>query len=593
METTLDTAAYSWYNVRMDRKDIIHRLCWHLPVLALVGTIALLACCRGCGRKKPAMDPAVAAAYAAVPAPGKLCPLPAWTMVTNDVAARKTVSPRDGSVAARLLAHGAVELPCAFSRVRTERACWDFAVAGDFKDKHGLAFDFWCGDVTQFTGFSVYFKSGAGWYQAPFSPLEERQWHRIVISRARAKGTEGSPTGWHAISTVRICGWRGGTNDTQLGVANLAYAEPPPVRTPEQIAAADRADREWAARQPAKKGEWRGFWCHNYRGLSGGKTWDDTVRLLKENGFNAVLPNLAWAGTAFYPSEVLPVAPVVAKIGDQLAACLSACRKYGIECHVWNICWNLGHHATKAQMAALSAAGRTQVRFDGTARPGWLCPSHPDNLALEIRSFLELAQRGVDGVHLDYIRYPDESHCFCSGCRTRFEAQYALSLTNWPTQVRQDPDVKAKWREFRITNITALVKGVATRIHKEMPGVKVSAAVFQNPETNPGAIGQDWADWCRAGYLDFVCPMDYNYDSPVAFKGVVFAQKRALAGVGAKTLLRPGIGLNCWPDRARDIRMAAGEILAVREAGLDGFSIFDLGARAEALLPVLHTGPTR
>ena len=199
----------------------------------------------------------------------------------------------------------------------------------------------------------------------------------------------------------------------------------------------------------------------------------------------------------------------------------------------------------------------------------------------------------MDGVHLDYIRYPDESHCFCSGCRTRFEAQYALSLTNWPAQVRQDPDVKAKWREFRITNITALVKGVATRIHKDMPGVKVSAAVFQNPETNPGAIGQDWADWCRAGYLDFVCPMDYNYDSPVAFKGVVFAQKRALAGVGAKTLLRPGIGLNCWPDRACDIRMAVGEILAVREAGLDGFCFFDLGARAEAVLPVLRTGPTK
>jgi len=593
MGTTLDTAAYSWYNVCMDRKDIIRRLYWHLPVLALVGAIALLACCRGCGRKKPVLDPAVAAAYAAIPAPGKLCLLSAWTMVTNDVAARKAVSPRDGSAAARLLAPGAVELPCAFSRVRTERACWDLAVAGDFKDKHGLAFDFWCGDVTQFTGFSVYFKSGAGWYQAPFSPLEERQWHRIVISRARAKGTEGSPTGWHAISTVRICGWRGGTNDTQLGVANLAYAEPPPVRTPEQIAAADRADREWAARQASKKGEWRGFWCHNYRGLSGGKTWDDTIRLLKENGFNAVLPNLAWAGTAFYSSEVLPVAPVVAKIGDQLAACLSACRKYGVECHVWNICWNLGHHATKAQMAALSAAGRTQVRFDGTTRSGWLCPSHPDNLALEIRSFLELAQRGVDGVHLDYIRYPDESHCFCSGCRTRFEAQYALSLTNWPAQVRQDPDVKAKWREFRITNITALVKGVSTRIHKDMPGVKVSAAVFQNPETNPGAIGQDWAEWCRAGYLDFVCPMDYNYDSPVAFKGVVFAQKRALAGVGAKTLLRPGIGLNCWPDRARDIRMAVGEILTVREAGLDGFCFFDLGARAEALLPVLRTGPTK
>ena len=61
----------------------------------------------------------------------------------------------------------------------------------------------------------------------------------------------------------------------------------------------------------------------------------------------------------------------------------------------------------------------------------------------------------------------------------------------------------------------------------------------------------------------------------------------------SKAAIRPGIGLSCWQDRTRDIRMAVGEILAVREAGLDGFCVFNLDSRAERLLPVLRSGPTR
>ena len=535
------------------------------------------------------MDAETAAAYAAIPAPGNVRLLPSWVAVTNAATASKSFAPRDGSASVRLLAPGAFELPCEFSRIRSDRACWDVALPTDLGKESGVSFDFWCGDVTQFTGFTFYFKSGKGWYATAFSPLEERKWHRVTVRKDRTR-SEGDAAGWKDVSGLRICGWRGGTNDTQLAIANISFADPPVTNTPAQLAAIDRQDREWAAKQPSKKDEWRGFWCHSAFGLGGGKSWDDTVRILKANGFNAVLPNMAWAGAAFYPSQVLPVSPKVSRLGDQLAACLAACRSYGVECHVWNVCWNLGHHAAKAKIAELAAAGRTQVRFDGTKRDGWLCPSHPDNLAMEIQSFVELAGKGVDGIHFDYIRYPDDSFCFCPGCRARFEARHGLSLTNWPAQVRQDAVLKDKWREFRIANITALVKGVSERVRKEAPGVKISAAVFQNPTTNPSAIGQDWAAWCRAGYLDFVCPMDYNYDSPVAFKGVVFSQKRALEGT--KAAIRPGIGLSCWPDRSRDIRMAAGEILVVREAGLDGFCIFNLDARAERLLPVLHSGPT-
>lgn len=563
---------------------------WGVGALALVLLVVV-----GCPRRRtpphPAMNPETAAAYKAVPVADAQREIAAWRTVATDAAVTKAVVARDNSGAARLLVPGAVELPCAFSKVRSDRACWDLLLPINLAEAEGLAFDFWCGDVTQFTGFSIYFKCGTGWRHTAFSPLKEREWHRVTIPKARVRMQEGKPTGWETVSAIRLCGWRGGTNDTELAVANLSFAAPPKTNTVEELAAEERQNLAWLKRLPTKKGEWRGFWCHAYYGLSG-KSWAETIGLLKTNGFTAVVANLAWAGTAFYQSDVLPVAPQVATRGDQLAACLAACRAQGIECHVWNVCWNLGHHATKGLKDKLTKAKRTQVRFDGTVRSGWLCPSHPDNLAYEIRSFVELAKRGVDGVHLDYIRYPDESHCFCAGCKSRFASKYGLSLTNWPVQVRQDADIKALWREFRITNITALVRGVSAHVRREAPGVKISAAVFQNPETNPGAIGQDWADWCRKGYLDFVCPMDYNYESAVAFKGVVFSQKRHLAE--STIPLRPGIGLSCWKDDRRyDARRVAEEILAVREAGLDGFCVFNLDARAIPVLPLLHIGPLK
>lgn len=541
------------------------------------------------------MDEDTLAAFEAVPESDATKLLKGWQELGKAGKESAMVKPVDLSAAPVLHISSQnvvfVELPCKFSHIRADRAGWDIPVGGDFSTVSGISFDLWCGDVTEFTGFTFYFKSGEGWYHTDFSPIKEREWHRVTITKARAKNTAGKPEGWGNVSGVRICGWRGGTNDTELAVANFAFADEVRPETAREALEREYEDRLWAAKRKSAKEEWRGFWCHSRHGLGGGRTWEDTIRILKENGFTAVLPNMAWAGVAYYQSRALPEFAEVRKGRDYLADCLAACRKYKLECHAWKICWNLGHHASKKVQEAMEKAGRTQVRFDGTKKTGWLCPSNPDNLKWEIQAVAELARKGVDGVHLDYIRYPDESCCFCSGCRSRFEAKYGLSLTNWPAQVRYDGEVKARWREFRVANITELVKGAAREVHSVKGGVKLSAAVFQNPETNPRAIGQDWVDWCRHGYVDFVCPMDYNYDSPVAFKGVVHVQKRALAGAKAK--LRPGIGLSCWPDRTRDVRMAVGEIEVVREAGLDGFSVFNLDARAEKLLPVLHSGVTR
>jgi uncharacterized lipoprotein YddW (UPF0748 family) len=92
--------------------------------------------------------------------------------------------------------------------------------------------------------------------------------------------------------------------------------------------------------QPAREGEFRGMWCHSPFGAPD-LGWDSSIRKLRECGFKAVLPNMSRGGIAYYPSQVLPTYDEVDHKGDQIALCLAACRRYGMQLHVWKMIWNL------------------------------------------------------------------------------------------------------------------------------------------------------------------------------------------------------------------------------------------------------------
>ena len=392
--------------------------------------------------------------------------------------------------------------------------------------------------------------------------------------------------------------WLGGCEGAPLAFMRAVLLDLAPslrakVESRAQALAEAQAAREaWLKGRPSKGGEYRAFWCHSAWGLNG-KDWDASIRFLKENGFNSILPNLAWAGTAFYRSAVLPTAAEVETRGDALEACLAACRTYGVQCHVWKVCWNMGSYATKAFEQQMVSEDRVQVNAKGEKKSRWLCPSHPANRRLEVEAMVELAKKGPDGIHFDYIRYPDGGHCFCAGCRRRFEARLGHSVTNWPACVTGPAEtvgteLKAAWRDFRVANITAVVKAVAERVRTECPGVKISAATYRNAQTDPGEIGQDWSAWCRNGWLDFVCNMDYE-DSPALFRSQVAAQKDVIG----KAKIYPGIGLSCFRSDGNEAVKLAKQIEAVRSLGLDGFTVFNFDRLAERVLPQLREGVTR
>jgi uncharacterized lipoprotein YddW (UPF0748 family) len=359
---------------------------------------------------------------------------------------------------------------------------------------------------------------------------------------------------------------------------------------------AEAMDQSEAARQKVKEafclaqrslpGEFRAFWCHSAFGVAG-ISWDEAAGRLADNGFTAIFPNMLWGGVSFAKSKVLPVESQVAARGDQISQCLAACRKHGLQVHVWKVNWNLGSSAPKEFVDKMRREHRLQEGVRGKEEP-WLCPSHPSNQQLEVDSMLEVVRNyDVDGIHFDYIRYPDSDHCFCPGCKERFEQATSRKLLNWPQDVLGEGAFRQQWLDWRRGNITTVVKAVSAGARAIKPRIKLSAAVFPNWTSDRDGVGQDWKLWCDQGYLDFVCPMDYT-PSNASFENMVTKQIQ-WAG---RTPCYPGIGVSASTSHFGVDRVIE-EINITRRHNTGGFIIFNYGVtESQELLPLLGLGIT-
>lgn len=333
---------------------------------------------------------------------------------------------------------------------------------------------------------------------------------------------------------------------------------------------------------PTRDSELRGVWLANPRGVAAWG-WDRTIRHLSRMGFNAVFPIMAWGGEIAYGGEYLPLA-AAAGGEDQLAACLAACKKYGVECHVWKINFNLGRCHPEI-MAKFKAQDRLQRDRHGK-QVRWLCPTDPRNINLERTIMIEMLRKyDLDGLHFDYIRYPSVDACFCPRCREKFEQFVGKSFVRWPHEMLNGPQYE-QFRRWRADNITRLVKIVSRQAREIRPSVRLSAAVFPDPNRDRWVVGQDWRRWVEEGLLDFVCPMNY-FPMGEFLEGRIRHQVQAVGGAAPVY-----VGLGAW--QMQDVSDLAEQVDLARELGADGYVLFhyDDLTLAEEWMPLLRKGPT-
>lgn len=341
--------------------------------------------------------------------------------------------------------------------------------------------------------------------------------------------------------------------------------------------------RAFALAQPAPRpGERRAVWDHHAVGLYPGD-WNRTARELARAGVTDVFLDVLWPGFAHFEAPGAATSDAFREFGDQLDAAARAGKAHGIDVHAWKICWRLDR-AGEERIGALGREGRLIESVDGATKP-WMCPTDPRNRREELEAVVHAATRpGVAGVHLDYIRFPDPRACYCDGCRKRFGAQTGQPTAPWPAVVRAAPGQDA-FRRWRAESIDGFVRDCRSAMRKRAPGVQLSAAVYGKYPSCVQGVGQDWARWVREGWVDFVCPMNYSTDLGL-FSRYVGEQSRLVD----PRRVWPGIGFSAAESRLSPVQMLD-QARVSREAGMQGFAIFDLNRRLELeALPALRLG---
>ncbi len=343
----------------------------------------------------------------------------------------------------------------------------------------------------------------------------------------------------------------------------------------------------YALSQSSQANEWRAVWDHSGTGLYPG-AWDRTAKLLADHGVNAILANVLWGGVAHFDSRVVPSSMTYRLYGDQLAQAVEAGQRHGVEVHAWIVCWNLTG-APADFVERMRNQGRLIQDADGNEMP-WLNPGHPDNIRLMVDSLLDLASRyDVDGIHLDYIRYPHRRACFSSYSRQRFEQWLGRRVANWPADALPGGRDDQAFRRFRVDQINLSVRTVHQELRQAHPQLKISAAVWGGYPDVINSIGQDWAAWLESGQVDFVTPMNYTVN-PTEFAQLT---RRQMELPGARGRVFPGLGVTAAESQLRPDQVIQ-QIRLAREAGATGWVLFDLNntLRAETL-PTLRKGITR
>ncbi|MGL5786389.1 MAG: glycoside hydrolase family 10 protein [Bacteroidales bacterium] len=188
---------------------------------------------------------------------------------------------------------------------------------------------------------------------------------------------------------------------------------------------------------------------------------------------------------------------------DLLEFAIQETHKRGMEFHAWFVCMPLGSDKQIKDKKSLSLVARRPELCLKYKNEWYMNPAKKETAVYLAGLIAETTRKyDIDGVHLDYIRYPDRTDKYPDA--TFFKESKAKNLDQW----RRD-------------NITRIVSSVYDSVKKIKPFVKVSAAVIgryaEESHNKPGWRGyedvyQDAMKWFDLGKMDFITPMTYYQD---------------------------------------------------------------------------------
>lgn len=137
---------------------------------------------------------------------------------------------------------------------------------------------------------------------------------------------------------------------------------------------------------------------------------------LKAAHFNTVLFQTRTRGDVLYDSSIEPYNSILTgKTGknpgyDPLAFAVAECHKRGMECHAWMVTIPLGNRKHVAALGKESVTKRKPAICVPYKQEYFLNPGHPQTKEYLMSLVREVVERyDIDGVHFDYLRYPENA----------------------------------------------------------------------------------------------------------------------------------------------------------------------------------------
>ncbi len=280
--------------------------------------------------------------------------------------------------------------------------------------------------------------------------------------------------------------------------------------------------------------QYRALWVDAFnRGFKSPAEVEELVENAAAARVNAIFMQARRRGDVYYLRSVEPPAqdPAYSPNFDALDYLIHRAHAHGIEVHAWFVVSRLWtspappldprhvwhRHGPDASgddfWMTVSSAGATGNSID-LGHPA--AAQHIADLVVNVaRDYPD-----VDGLHLDYIRYPEEADF---GWNPKAVERFQRLENRTGAPARND----AAWADFRRRQVTQLVREIYLRSNAANPSIKVSAAVITWGDGPRGAdpdasyrgldaysrVFQDWRGWLEEGILDLAIPMNYFVDA--------------------------------------------------------------------------------
>ncbi|MFQ5583363.1 MAG: glycoside hydrolase family 10 protein [Calditrichia bacterium] len=331
----------------------------------------------------------------------------------------------------------------------------------------------------------------------------------------------------------------------------------------------------------------RGLWVVRYD-LKTPSGIDSLLKLAAKYQFTDLFVQVRGRGDAYYASNYEPRAEGLSEDFDPLKYLLQENHAYGFRIHAWiNVLFIWSSEVMPqsqdhlvylrpdwfvfpAKYSAATNLLERKANSEGLFNSPFL-PEVRDYLLRVIDDIL--SQYDVDGLHLDYIRYPGNKFDFHPRVRAAFKKKYILD----PLEFKNNKDqfvekygingyelYYERWTRFLSDGLSGLVKLIHQRVKEKYPGIILSAAVKADLWAAHYRFYQDWDQWLKQGWLDVAIPMNYAVDKMEFLSRI-------------RTMLRQGMMEKLWIGISlynQSTREAIEKIKVVDGLLLNGFVLF-------------------